>query len=57
MPALYQFGVQLNLFRILRIEFDNDYPQPDAPVAAFMITYSQEAFIAAGSRIYFASLP
>lgn len=57
MPALYQFGLQLNLFRILRIEFDRNYPQPDAPVAAFMITYSQEAFVAAGSRIYFASLP
>jgi hypothetical protein len=57
MPALYQFGLQLNLFRILRLEFDRNYPQPDAPVAAFMITYSQEAFVAAGSRIYFASLP
>ncbi len=56
-PALYKFGVQLNLYRVLNIEPAQGYDLPSSKATAFTVSPEQVVFLVYGDELYYARMP
>lgn len=56
-PAIYHFSLALNMQNQLRPSLMTEYPLPDEPATAFLITPSQKVVLAFGNEIYYGALP
>lgn len=57
LPALYKFGVQLNLYRILNVEPAQGYNLPRSKPTAFTVSSEQVVFMVYGDELYYARVP
>lgn len=56
--SIYHFSLRrLNLQRQYRALYNRDFPLPDQPPSAFVITPNRRAVLAFGNRVYYAPLP
>jgi hypothetical protein len=56
-PALYKFGVQLNLYRVMNIEPAIGYDLPGSKPTAFTVSPEQVVFLVYGDKLYYARMP
>ncbi len=56
-PALYKFGVQLNLYRVLQIAAAQGYDLPRSKPTAFTVSPEQVVFLVYGDELYYARMP
>ena len=56
-PALYKFGVQLNLYRILNIEPAPGYDLPRSEPSAFTVSAEQVVFLVFDDELFYARVP
>lgn len=56
-PAVYKYGMQLNLYRIINIQMAEGYSFPKEGVTAFTVSTDQIVFIAFGQELFYARIP
>lgn len=56
-PAVYKYGMQLNLYRIINIQMAEGYAYPKGDVTAFTVSMDQIVFIAFGKELFYARIP
>lgn len=56
-PAVYKYGMQLNLYRIVNIQMAEGYSFPKGGVTAFTVSTNQIVFLAFGKQLYYARIP
>jgi hypothetical protein len=54
--SIYQFSFQLNLERVLRAQYNKNYPIPSSPPSGFGITPEADIFLAFDNRLFIAPL-
>ena len=55
-PSIYQFSYQLNLERVLRPQYNRNYPLPESSPTGIGITSDMDIFIAFDNKLYIAPL-
>lgn len=56
-PAVYKYGMQLNLYRIINIQMAEGYAFPKGDVTAFTVSMDQIVFIAFEKELFYARIP
>ena len=54
--SIYQFSYQLNLERVLRPQYNQNYPLPEIQPSGFGISQEMEIFLAFGNKLFIAPL-